>query len=945
MAKDKNAPRYDKQGARRVMRKRDYLADLGGQLALGLMANLVGQLNYFYTDKVGLAVGSVGIVLAISKVIDAFTDVIAGNFIDHSKGGDHKYFRWILPQIIPAALIMVLMFTVPIQAGQIPGVIYALITNLVLSAGLYTFIATPFAAVMTVRSRSLSERGSIGLFRAVANYGAGMLISILTIPVTNMLGGTQSAWIKYGVVLGVLVFVLFAICCHNGRKAKFACDYEEEETEGAAEEEEEPVPFKEAMTMLLKNKYWVIILLFNLTTSVTSGITHILAPVLDISRDSRMGRQGETYGEDPALAAALGAAYTKGIQTTEAGGRRPESVAKHFLGFHNSQGGIHGTNSDTPSRLMEEIYGKPFQSAISESELKGVMPCYNSIDGEPASVSHRLLTELLREKMGFDGLCVSDYGGINNAHEVQRIGETIGETGLLAMEAGMDIEMPKATGYGEELKEMFRSGQADTELLDRTVLRVLEAKFRMGLFEHPFAMDGESCQKIFEEKEGAELSFRSARESMVLLKNNGILPLSGKIKKLALIGPHADCARKFFGGYTHLCMMESVYAVASSIAGVEGSPESGQISGAMLPNGEPVNYVPGTNIQSDEAELFDDILRLQKPDCRSLVEELKERMTDTEILYAYGYPVAGKDQSRFEEALQAVREADAVILTLGGKHGTCSMATMGEGVDAADINLPECQDAFIQAAAACGKPLIGVHFDGRPISSDTADQYLDAIIEAWNPAETGAQAVADVLLGVYNPGGKLPVSVAYHAGQIPIYYNHPNGSAWHQQESIGFVNYVDLPHTPRYCFGHGLSYTRFEYSEIHISAAEIGAEESVQISCVVKNAGNCAGDEVVQLYLRDRFASMTRPVKELAGFKRIHMEPEEKVRVTFTVQADQSAFLDRQMRWKVEKGDIDAEIGSSSEDIRLKGTYRITEDKWINGMERAFYAKAREVRL
>ena len=533
------------------------------------------------------------------------------------------------------------------------------------------------------------------------------------------------------------------------------------------------------------------------------------------------------------------------------------------------------------------------------------MPCYNSIDGEPASVSHRLLTELLRERMGFDGLCISDYGGISNAHEVQRIGETIGETGFLAMEAGMDMEMPKAIGYGEKLKEMFRSGQADTELLDRTVLRVLEAKFRMGLFEQPFAMDGESCKKIFEEKEGAELSLRSARESMVLLKNNGVLPLSGKIKKLALIGPHADCARKFFGGYTHLCMMESVYAAASSIAGVEGSPESGQIGGAMLPDGEPVNYVPGTKIQSDEAELFNDILRLQKPGCRSLLD-------------------------------------DVVILTLGGKHGTCSMATMGEGVDAADINLPECQDAFIKAASVYGKPLIGIHFDGRPISSDTADQYLDAVIEAWSPAETGAQAVADVLLGAYNPGGKLPVSVAYHAGQIPIYYNHPNGSAWHQQESIGFVNYVDVPHTPRYCFGHGLSYTQFEYSDIHISTAEIGAEESVQISCVVKNAGNCAGDEVVQLYLRDRFASMTRPVKELAGFKRIHMEPGEKVRVTFTVQADQSAFLDRQMRWKVEKGEIDVEIGSSSEDIRLKGTYRITEDRWIDGAKRAFYAKVQK---
>lgn len=691
------------------------------------------------------------------------------------------------------------------------------------------------------------------------------------------------------------------------------------------------------------------------------GITHILAPVLDISRDSRMGRQGETYGEDPALAAALGAAYTRGVQTTQADGRKPESVAKHFLGFHNSQGGIHGSQSDTPPRLLEEIYGKPFQAAITESGLKGIMPCYNSIDGEPASVSHRLLTDLLRERMGFDGLAVSDYGGISNAHEVQHIGETIAETGLLAMEAGMDMEMPKAAGYGEELKEMFRSGQADMELLDRTVLGVLEAKYRMGLFEHPFAADGEELHRIFDKTEGAELSLQSARESMILLKNNGVLPLSGKIRKLAVIGPHADCARKFFGGYTHLCMMESVYAVKSSIAGVEDSPESGRLDteqakgdaqtgqsgtsggevrsdSAVLPGGEPVEYVPGTQIQSDEAKLFDDILRLQKPECRSLLEELKLRMPDTEILYAYGYPVAGADESGFKEALKAVKEADAVILTLGGKHGTCSMATMGEGVDAANINLPECQDAFIRAAAACGKTLIGVHFDGRPISSDTADRYLDAIVEAWSPAESGAQTVADVLLGAYNPGGKLPVSVAYNAGQIPVFYNHPNGSAWHQQESIGFVNYVDLPHTPRYCFGHGLSYTCFAYTDLEISTTEVEPDGEVTIRCTVENTGDRAGDEVVQLYLRDRFASMTRPVKELAGFCRIHIEPKEKIRVTFTVKADQTAFLDREMRWKVERGDIDVEIGSSSEDIRLTGEFRITQDRWINGAERTFYA-------
>lgn len=675
------------------------------------------------------------------------------------------------------------------------------------------------------------------------------------------------------------------------------------------------------------------------------GITHILAPVLDISRDSRMGRQGETYGEDPALAAALGAAYTRGIQTTQTDGRKPESVAKHFMGFHNSQGGIHGTNSDTPPRLLEEIYGKPFQAAITQSELKGVMPCYNSIDGEPASVSGHLLTEILRERMGFDGLCISDYGGISNAHEVQHIGETMAETGLLAMEAGMDMEMPKAIGYSDGLKEKFRSGEADIDILDRTVLRVLEAKFRMGLFEHPFALEGESLHQVFAGEEGKQLSLKSARESMILLKNNGALPLSDKIRKLAVIGPHADCARKFFGGYTHLCMMESVYAMASSIAGVEDSPESGQISSAILPDGEPVKYVPGTHVQSDEAGFFDDILHRQKPECISLLEELETRMPETEILYAYGYPVAGADDSGFEEALRAVSEADAVILTLGGKHGTCSMATMGEGVDASDINLPECQDAFIRAAAVYGKPLIGVHFDGRPISSDTADQYLDAILEAWSPAETGAQAVTDILLGIYNPGGKLPVSVAYNAGQIPIYYNHPNGSAWHQQESIGFVNYVDLPHTPRYCFGHGLSYTRFSYTDMEISKSELGAEEQLYISCTVENIGNCEGDEVVQLYLRDRFSSMTRPVKELAGFKRIHLKPEEKMQVIFTVKADQMAFLDRQMRWKVEKGDIDVEIGSSSEDIRLTGEYRITEDQWINGPERSFYAEVRTVQL
>ncbi len=662
------------------------------------------------------------------------------------------------------------------------------------------------------------------------------------------------------------------------------------------------------------------------------GITHVLAPVLDISRDSRMGRQGETYGEDPVLASVLGAAYTRGIQKGKTAGRRTESVAKHFLAFHNSQGGIHGTHSSTPKRELREIYAKPFQAAVSESSLRGVMPCYCSIDGEPVHSSRKLLNGLLREEMGFDGLCISDYGGVGNTHNVQHVGETEAQAGLLCMEAGLDMELPSTTGYNQELCQMFKNGEADIRILDTLVLRVLEAKFRMGLYDNPYALQGEALKEAFHHEQDREVSLQSAKESIVLLKNNGALPVKRTVKKLALIGPHADSPRKFFGGYTHMCMMESTYAAANSIAGVSGTVQEDPAK---------IRTVPGTNIQSDEGDVLDAILHRQKPDCRSLLEELKIQLPGTEIVYAYGYPIAGADQSGFAEALQAVEEADAAILTLGGKHGTCSMASMGEGVDASNINLPECQDAFIRLAAEYQKPLIGVHFDGRPISSDAADQYLDAILEAWNPSETGAEAVASVLLGEYNPGGKLPVSVAYHAGQIPIYYNHPYGSAWHQGESIGFVNYVDLPHTPRYYFGHGLSYTQFAYSGLRISKEEIRASESVEISLDVKNTGVCKGDEVVQLYLRDQFASVTRPVKELAGFQRLTLEPGECKRVTFLVEASQSAFLDRDMRWKIERGRIDVEVGSSSEDIRLDGAYHIKDDAWILGRERAFYAKVR----
>lgn len=664
------------------------------------------------------------------------------------------------------------------------------------------------------------------------------------------------------------------------------------------------------------------------------GITHVLAPVLDVARDPRFGRTGESYGEDSTLVSAMGAAYTKGIQQGVTAGRKTESVAKHFLGFHNAEGGIHGTYCPVPPRTMEEIYGKPFQASITESNIKGIMPCYCTINGEPASVSYELLTDLLRRKMGFDGVCVSDYGGIENSHMCQRVGESLGQTGLLGMEAGMDVEMPSISGYGEELKAMFASGEADIAILDQAVLRVLTAKFRMGLFEHPFALKENELQQAVVQSADREISLQSARESLVLLKNDGILPINQKLKKIALIGPHAAFARKMFGGYTHMCMMESTYAIANSIAGVSGVVQTDPAS---------IVTIPGTNIQSDETPEFDVILRRQKPDCRSLLEELHSRMANTEVMYAYGYPIWGEDRSGFAAAMEIAKQADLVILTLGGKHGTCSMASMGEGVDAANINLPECQDAFILEAKKLGKPIIGVHFDGRPISSDIADEHLNAILECWSPSETGAQAVVDVLMGIVNPSGKLSVTVARNAGQVPVYYNHFNNSSWHQSGSIGFANYVDLPHTPRYPFGYGLSYTSFQYSDVHILKSEVSPEEEVTITAKITNIGNRYGTEIVQLYLRDEYASMVRPVKELAGFARVELEPGEMKEVIFRVAPSQMAFLDRAGNWKIEQGKIGVQIGASSEDIRLAGAFTIMQDQYLRSPERKFWATA-EVR-
>lgn len=661
------------------------------------------------------------------------------------------------------------------------------------------------------------------------------------------------------------------------------------------------------------------------------GITHTLAPVLDVARDPRMGRQGEAYSEDPTLVSAMGAAYTRGIQQGETAGRCSEAVAKHFLGSHHTQGGIHGTHCEIPERLLQEVYGKPFQAAITESGLMGIMPCYCSINGEPASASEELLTNLLRDKMNFKGITVSDYNAVSNIHEVQHVCPSSTEAGIQSFLAGMDVELPNKVAFNEDMVKWLRDNKVGRERLDQAALRVLTAKFRMGLFEHPYALTGEELKKVFFRGNEEKVSLQSARESLVLLKNDGVLPMKETVKKIAVIGCHADHARTFFGDYTHLSMASAVLAVANSIAGIGSSGSTGNKDAVLI---------PGTQVQSDETHEFAEILERQKPNVLSLLEQLRKDLPETEITYAYGYPAAGADETGYDQALQIASQADIIILTLGGKYCSCSIATMGEGVDSTNINLPECQENFIKQASQLKKPMIGVHFNGRPISSDAADECLNAILEAWAPAECGARAISEALTGVFNPCGKLPVSVAYHAGQLPVYYNHPWGSAWHQGQSIGFQNYVDLPHTPRYCFGYGLSYTTFQYSALNIDKKEIYPDGRIIIRCHIENTGTVEGTEVVQLYLTDCYASLQRPVKELAGFARVSLMPGERKEVRFGVQPSQLAFLDKEMKWKIEAGEIKVQIGRSSEDILMEDYVTIMNSGYVQGNERAFYAKS-----
>ncbi len=656
-----------------------------------------------------------------------------------------------------------------------------------------------------------------------------------------------------------------------------------------------------------------------------AGITQTLAPVLDIARDPRLGRYAESYSEDPTLVSALGTAYAQGVQKDDGSPLHSEGVAKHFVGSHHVEGGIHGAHAEIPPRLMREVYAKPFQAAFASANLRGVMPCYCVVDGEPSSASKAILTKLLRDEMGFDGVCVSDYSAIHNVMAAQHAASTKEEAGLRSLMAGMDVELPNGDCF---TKDLLHHPEAQSRI-DEAVLRVLTAKFRMGLFEHPFALSEAARQEAFDGSRVHPTLSKAAHQGIVLLKNDGALPI--RRGRVAVIGCHAENPRIFFGDYTHLSMASAVLAVRNSIAGIGDSATKGNHHAKMI---------PGSPVQSDETDEFQSLLKHQKPSMMTLLEALRQALPECTFTSAYGYPPHGEDDSHYQEALDIIAQADTVIVTLGGRYGSCSIATTGEGVDATNINLPLCQSHFLRKAAQLGKPIIGLHFDGRPLSDDAADDCCNALLECWALAEGGPLAVADVVAGKFNPCGKMPVSVPKCAGQIPVYYNHPWGSCWHQGESIGFSNYVDMPHEPRYPFGYGLSYTTFAYSDMVVSSETLPADGSIDVSCTVTNTGDCEGTEVSQLYFSDPSASMVRSVKELAGFARVTLKPKESKRVTWHFPASLTAFVDEDMLWRVEAGEIRLLAGASSEESPLTASVCIPQTIIIDARTRAFWAES-----
>lgn len=588
-------------------------------------------------------------------------------------------------------------------------------------------------------------------------------------------------------------------------------------------------------------------------------------PVLDLTRDPRWSRVEETFGEDPVLSGILGASMVDGL----GGGNLSQKYAtiatlKHFLAYAVPEGGQNGNYASVGIRDLHQNFLPPFRKAIDSGALS-VMTSYNSIDGIPCTSNHYLLTQLLRNEWKFCGFVVSDLYSIEGIHESHFVALTKENAAIQSVTAGVDVDLG-GDAY-TNLCHAVQSGQMDKAVIDTAVCRVLRMKFEMGLFEHPY-VNPKIAAKTVRRKEHIELARKIAQSSITLLKNeNSILPLSKTINKVAVIGPNADNRYNMLGDYT--------------------APQ-------------------------------------EDSNVKTVLDGILTKLSPSRVEYVRGCAIRDTTVNEIEQAIEAARRSEVVIVVVGGssardfktsyketgaavaEEGSVSDMECGEGFDRASLSLLGRQQELLESLQKTGKPLIVVYIEGRPLEKNWASEYADALLTAYYPGQEGGNAIADVLFGDYNPSGRLPISVPRSVGQIPVYYN---------KKAPRNHDYVEVSSSPLYSFGYGMSYTTFEYSALQVVQK---SARCFEVSFKVKNTGKYDGEEVAQLYMRDEYASVVQPMKQLKHFERFHLKKGEEKKVTFVLTEEDFFLVNYTLKKVVESGNFHLMIGAASNDIRLQ---------------------------
>lgn len=630
-----------------------------------------------------------------------------------------------------------------------------------------------------------------------------------------------------------------------------------------------------------------------------------LGPVLDIARDARWGRMEETFGEDPHVVAEMGTAFIRGLQ----GANLREGViatAKHFVGYGASEGGMNWAPATLSLREALESYYHPFEAAV-RAGVRSVMHAYVEVDGVPCAASVDLLTSMLRERWGFSGFVVSDYFALRQLIDYHGFAADAEAAAAMAAEAGVDLELPSTDCYGKPLRDAVASGAIPETTIEVIVARVLRAKFELGLFEHPF-VDTPSRRRLRSSASRSEALARDiARKSIVLLRNDGVLPIRRAGISVAVIGPNADEARHLFGDYTYAAHIELLREAQKGSENVFAIPIDDGFS-----------------------------LKGERPPVPTILDALRQQLGNS-VAFARGCDVNGTSRDGFPAAVELAAKSDLAVLVMGDKSGLTKDCTSGESNDRVSLDLPGVQEDLVREIVATGTPVVLVLVAGRPTGSAWIHERSAAVVMAWLPGQEGAHALADVLLGKINPSGKLPISFPRSVGQIPIYYGHKaSGGRSHWRGG-----YVDSPATPLYPFGHGLSYTTFTLRDAEVDTSDLTGNDPIRTSVKVQNTGDLAGAEVVQLYIRRHGASFTRPVLELKGFARVELEPGEAMRVRFEVPIGQTGFYDRNLTYVVEPGALEILLGTSSADARSAGLVSLAPDLRAPSAQKGFSSSVR----